>query len=345
MKGKVLLGVLGLLVAFRGEAETKPQLTKQEKEEEWLLKNHTPEEMEVWRKIESVRHPGSEVVLWEPLTAAEIQKRERESRQLREAAIDARMYLFAMEQIRTFDRIHNMLEDFSTKIKESSAREAEEAAARREADRKTAQEKSAREAEEAAARHEADKKRWQENSERDALRRERELDAWYLGFKETNPHFYESIVKYRKANGKPLPGYLVNAGKGSESAQLTIVYQVPLTLSLNVVGSRDVDFSEVWKDAIPRKTLTLRGETNAPGRTTLYGYFAGDVAGLSNGTVVIPCAAVTEQANVPLTLTPQEIGTVEKDAVDIPLSLTLEKKEGLVPGRYTGTIVFELVGP
>ena len=60
---------------------------------------------------------------------------------------------------------------------------------------------------------------------------------------------------------------------------------------------------------------------------------------------MIPCAAVTEQANVPLTLTPQEIGTVEKDAVDIPLSLTLEKKEGLVPGRYTGTIVFELVGP
>ena len=304
MKGKVLFFVLGLLVAFRGEAETKPQPTQKEAQEAWRLKNHTPEEMEVWRKIESIRHPGSEVVLWEPLTAAEIQKRERESRQLREAAREAQEHLVTIQAGRTVDRAFDYANNIYDKMlkdwkeanaraqedivasrkryaraaeeaaarkeaddkawQEKRAREVAEAAARKETDDKAWKEKRAREAEEAAARHEADKKRWQENSERDALRRERELDAWYLGFKETNPHFYESIVKYRKANGKPLPGYLVNAGKGPESAQLTIVYQVPLTLSLNVVGSRDVDFSEVWKDALPRKTLTLRGATNAP---------------------------------------------------------------------------------
>ena len=47
MKGKVLFGVLGMLFSLRGEAENAPETKKQETWEEWLLKNHTPEEKDV----------------------------------------------------------------------------------------------------------------------------------------------------------------------------------------------------------------------------------------------------------------------------------------------------------
>ena len=45
-----------------------------------------------------------------------------------------------------------------------------------------------------------------------------------------------------------------------------------------------------------------------------------------------------------LTCSPQEIIAIEKEAFDVPLVLTLEKKGELPPGHYKGTIVFELVG-
>ena len=177
--------------------------------------------------------------------------------------------------------------------------------------------------------------------EKARVERKVEVDAWYEQLKETDPAFYASIIAYRQQHGIPLPGGA--SALGSNTAHLNIYYEVPPKSSLKIVGSSDVDFSDAWKEPMPRKTVTLRATTNASGLTKVRGVFMGEHPGLSNGTVVIPCT-VCAGTNQPVELAciPQEVLTLQKEDVDIVLVLTLKKKEGLPSGRYTGTIVFEI---
>ena len=293
MKGGMIFGVFCSLLSIIGGAMSATETKKPEESYEWAQKHATPEEKAMWEKIQSILHLGTQVVPWEPLTPPQISQRQAESLQERTAAVEARTYLTAVQAIQTVDRVadrmNQVFDGIAQRAKEMSEKIQCDQLHSKEAFKREMAEWDARSARQAAERT--------AKFEKERLEREADWDTWYESLKETNPSFYASIIAYRQQHGIPLPGGAVSPSTGFDTAHLSIHYEVLPKSSLEVMGSSDIDFSDVWKEPVPHKTVTLRATTNAPGRIKVCGYFMGDQAGLSNGAVVIPCAVRTE--NVP----------------------------------------------
>ena len=148
------------------------------------------------------------------------------------------------------------------------------------------------------------------------------------------------------------PASSAGAGQGSAtsaepvSAALNIQYEVTPQYSVEIVGSNDVDFSDVWKNPMPQKIVTIQTKTNAPQTTKLFVSSAG-LSGPNNAN--IPFFVTVNSKETKLSSQKAELlsaGSVQDD-VGVSMTLTLDNKTGgklgtFPVGKYSGTIVLEV---
>lgn len=133
-----------------------------------------------------------------------------------------------------------------------------------------------------------------------------------------------------------------SSSAGQEKAQLSIEYKIdPLSL-IKVVEGENVDFTNVWKDPVPRQKVRVKIETNESQGVTL----KGSSAGLTNGAHTVLCSVTTGNVKHKLETSTKAtlLESVQNDQ-EVSLELILEKGQQPFPaGEYKGTITLEISG-